>query len=140
MDRILWINKGSTHRFMGRIIKPNEKFLAHADDIPTFLRNVIRPVDPIVVPLEAHPKPIEPLLVEEPAVPTVEKKVDNTAEMSRRRVFKRTIDPTGSGISIGYSLKERTVGQFDIVDSKGKVVNEQTLTEQEARNFIKVLE
>ena len=156
MDRILWINKGSTKRMLGRIIKPNEKFLAHAEDIPIALRNVIRPVDPVMSHSMAHSQPMEPLPVLVPTtgtspmlVPVEEKPPDVPATVEeelvdrtkpRRHAFRRTIETSRANISIGYALRERFPGQFDIIDSEGKVVNEQTLTETEARNFIKILE
>ena len=139
-DRIRWVNKGGTHRLFGRIIKPNEKFLAFADEIPVPLRGVIVPVDPIVV---EQPKPVTaaavPVAKKEPAPPPVVK--PEPEEKPARQVFpRRSFSQISTSVFNNYSMRERSPGWFDVVDSTGKVVNEQPQTEQEAKDLIKRLE
>jgi len=144
-DRIRWVNKGGTHRIFGRIIKPNEKFLAHADEIPTALRGVIVPVDPIVI---EQPKPtvVAPPVVAVPIaepLPVVKPEVELAAEPEKpvRQIFpRRSFSQVNTSVFNNYSLRERSPGWFDVIDSTGKVVNEQPQTEQEAKDLIKRLE
>jgi hypothetical protein len=151
-DRTRWVNKGGTHRMLGKIIKPNQIFLAHADEIPMVLRSVIVPVDPVVVeqpksvPVVEVPTPVveipaiatpEPVPVIEPVEPAKE----TVVERPIRQIFpRRTVGQSNVSIFRNYSLRERSPGWFDVIDSTGKVVNEQPQTEREAKDLIKRLE
>ena len=55
--RLKWLNTGGTFRMAsGKIIKPQERFLAYLDEIPAAFRDVIKPIDPL--PAEPIPVPV----------------------------------------------------------------------------------
>ena len=128
--RIRWINRGKNQRFMGRIIKPNEVFLAHEDEIPVAFRSFIMPVDPIPDP--PNPMPSVEVAVPESTPVLVETEAAVVEQTEPAFVPKRHIPP-------GYHLKERSPGWFDVIDPTGKVVNEQPQTEEEAKELLKTL-
>jgi hypothetical protein len=94
---------GGSLRLPGRIIKPNEKFLAFDHEIPKGAWNVI---------VRLSGTPTSPVPEE---VPIEVKK------------------PT-------YKLEHRGGGRYNIVDSEGKVVNENSLNKEEAQEQLDALE
>ena len=81
----------------GKIVKPNEQFLAYPDEIPAAFRDVLKPVEPL------------------PSAPA----------------------PSSAG---SYSLRKKSDNWYDIVDDRGKTVNEKPLQQDEATEILEKLE
>ena len=83
-------------------VKPGQLFTAYEKDMPTELRRMVVPVLPEVKPRDVVP----------------EVKEEKPAEQTK---------------PVAYRMRSRNAGEYyDILDSNGKKVNEQKLSEEEA--------
>jgi len=110
---------GSLHLTIGgskRIIKPGEIFTAKEEEIPDSFRDVIKPLDTIVVPVKQVEKPVEPV---KPVKP---------------------VEPVVKASALEYSVRARSGGgYYDVVDKNGKAQNEKALREDAAEALLKSL-
>lgn len=110
---ILWKKEGGgTFRLPnGKIIKPNQIFRARPDEIPLGFRDVVVAQEPV------PPGPFQSKKAAEQAITT-------------------------PGINAEYSIKPNEADEtlFDIVDVKGKVINELGLEKEAAESLLKGLQ
>jgi len=93
-----------------KIMKPGQVFVAFEKDLPVEFKSMVIALDGIPDTPPMIPK-VDPPKVEQP-------------------VFRVT-----------YRIRERNAGEYyDIMDSRGKKVNEQNLTKEEAENMLKTLQ
>jgi hypothetical protein len=103
-------------RYQGKVLmmKPNQVFVAAEEDIPEEFRAMVISLSPT------------------PTIPRVVRK-EPIAEVNIPERVKAPEKP------ITYRIKPRG-DYFDILDSKGKKVNEQKLSEDEAADMLKSLQ
>jgi len=119
---------GGSLRWNGRIIKPNEIFMARPEEVPFGFRNVVVPLDPI-----PEDSPIIPgdnfKLAETPAkVGDVGKKTDEPEKPDSLPEGDYIVAPKGAG------------GWYDVINiATGKAINTKALREGEAGELLKEL-
>ncbi len=98
--RIKWRNRGGTFRMgSGKIIKPNQTFMATPEEVPMAFRDFLKPEEPL---------------------PTAD---DDSS-------------PAAPIADAGYRLKKLAGDQYNILDGRGKVVNEKPLSKSEAQDVL----
>ena len=149
----------NAYRWKGRnkIIKPGQIFTAVETDLPVELRSKVIPIESIAstapTPVQKvferivnFVKPEEPIVT--PKVETVDPTIGsvNTGE-SVQVEFKEHVgkdytfvDEVPKVDKIRYRIKERNGGEYwDVLDSNGKIINEQHLNRDEAFEMLKSL-
>jgi len=108
--KLRWQKVGGGSLRIGRkIIKPGERFVASIDEIPAAFRDLVMPLDKIV---EDNPETSKP-----PVVAKTEYSIAVTDA------------PEGTP-------KTSTTKYYNVVDGKGKVLNEIPLTETKAKKLV----
>ena len=131
-----------------RFMKPGEVFKATEDELPEGLKRVVVPigriqtqVTPKVVPVVKEVEIVKPV-VEVVPEPVVEPVVEPVQVEFKEHVGKDY--PTEEAVpqvdKMRYRVKERNGGEYwDVLDSNGKIMNEQHLNRDEAFDMLKSL-
>ena len=102
-----------------RIIKPGQEFKASLSAIPVNFRDVIIPLDDIVLP-EAPKPPVQ-------------------KPPKKQAVATGDVEPTPATVT-KYFVKPRGGAWYDVVDVDGKVLNEKALREPAAKELVETLQ
>ena len=127
-----WRGESSKAYYWGKyIMKPGQIFTALEKDIPADFKNQIAQVSD-TAPITSHPVTGQ-VIIHGLNVPLVEKKeklIPNFLSSSLLSEKKEEIT---------YHKKLREDGTYDVIDSKGKIINEKAQTKEEAAFLIKQL-
>ena len=123
-----------------RFMKPGEVFKATEDELPEGLKRVVVPigriqtqVTPKVVPVVKEVEVVKPVIEVIPEPVQVEFKEHVGKDYP-------TTEAVPQADKMRYRVKERNGGEYwDVLDSNGKIMNEQHLNRDEAFDMLKSL-
>jgi hypothetical protein len=131
MEKLLTWKCVSDHSYLWKerkkMIKPGQIFTALEKDLPKELQTMVIPVS-------------STSSVDAPVAQRIYDRVVNFVKPSEPIEIPKTEEPKPPVGSTYYRLKERNGGEYwDVLDSNGKIVNEQQLTKEDAIEMIRSL-
>jgi hypothetical protein len=125
-----------------RFMKPGEVFKATEDELPEGLKRVVVPIARIHILVPEKPK-ITPVVKEVEVVKPVVEVIPEPVQVEfKEHVGKDypTVEAVPQADKMRYRVKERNGGEYwDVLDSNGKIMNEQHLDRDEAFDMLKSL-
>jgi len=131
---ILWVVTSNTAYRWGRhrLLKPGQRFEAAKKDLPKDLLDIVVPV--------AGTTPVSPAVTvtksfsRAPEILSITAQEDIVKEETHPIISDPVVAPTT------YRIRARNFGEYyDVVDNRGKKINEQNLTQEEAENMLNEL-
>jgi len=108
-----WKKIGGGSFILGRrYIKPNQKFTAYEEEIPTGFRDTV-------------------ILLGE---------VEDAVEVKTPKSKEAPVKPAVPDAPPKYEVKQRSVGYYNVVDQDGKIVNEKALRKAAAEALVDTLQ
>ena len=140
LPEIKWKKAGRGSLVLGkRFIRSGQVFMARPDEIPMGFRDVIIALEPIPTVKKITPVVIETPVIEEKPVETT-KKLEEEVKIEPVKKVEPEQTPEIKSVS-GYVMKlhSDTTDLWDIVNKRGKRLNEVPMTYKDATELLKVL-